>query len=302
MGLLEAMQENKGKRKMVLYWDIETLTYNKIEGREKPTKYKNVTYSVAIGWDNKGTIDVEVFPSFQAFFNDFFKYANRKDTITKSRTNIEMIAHNCNKYDNHFLLHDCQLIFNDLKRENLYMKSAEYNWNTISLKEAEIQSKEINLILEKRVKSSINLDLIMYLKGFKFIVTDNFMKTTTSIDTLGKKLRDGGYLTDNELKTDFQYDVFDLDEDMTEYQAHVYAYECFKRLDNEQMNYICNDVIILGQCHIHYSDIFPGFDYSKMTFSVNILESYLNNEFTRFQLLNKMENVKISYTDYKFLI
>lgn len=300
MGLLEAMQENKGKRKMILYWDIETLTYNKIEGREKPTKYKNVTYSVAIGWNNKGTIDVEVFPSFQAFFNDFFKYANRKDTITKSRTNIEMIAHNCNKYDNHFLLHDCQLIFNDLKRENLYMKSAEYNWNTISLKEAEIQSKEINLILEKRVKSSINLDLIMYLKGFKFIVTDNFMKTTTSIDTLGKKLRDGGYLTDNELKTDFQYDVFDLDEDMTEYQAHVYAYECFKRLDNEQMNYIRNDVIILGQCHIHYSDIFPGFDYSKMTFSVNILESYLNNEFTRFQLLNKMENVKISYTDYKF--
>lgn len=64
MGLLEAMQTHKGLRKMTLYWDIETLAYNKIEGRKQPTYYKNVVYSVAIGWDNQGTIDVEVFPLF----------------------------------------------------------------------------------------------------------------------------------------------------------------------------------------------------------------------------------------------
>ena len=159
MGLLKAMQAHKGLRKMTLYWDIETLAYNKIEGRKQPTNYKNVVYSVAVGWNNQGTIDVEVFPSFYSFFTTFFKYANRNDTITKSRTSIEMIAHNCNKYDNHFLLHDIQHIYSNVKIENLFMKSANTNENTVNMREAKSESKDENIVLEKRVKSSINLDL-----------------------------------------------------------------------------------------------------------------------------------------------
>lgn len=300
MGLLEAMKNHKGLRKMTLYWDIETLAYNKVEGRKQPTLYKNVVYSVAIGWNNNGVIDVEVFPSFFSFFKTFFKYAERRDTITKSRTSIEMIAHNCNKYDNHFLLHDIQHMYSNVKIENLFMKSAESNTNTVNMKEAKTDSKEENIVLEKRVKSSINLDLIFFLEGFKFVVVDNFMKTTTSIATLGKKLKDSGFLTDEQLKTDFQYDIFDIEEDMDDVESYAYAKECFNRLDNDQLTYIHNDVIILGQCHIHYSDIFPNFDYSKMTFSVNILESYMNNDLTSFQLLNKIGDMKLSYTDYYF--
>lgn len=301
MGLLEGMQQHKGQRNMTLYWDIETLAYNKVEGRNKPTKYKNVVYSVAVGWNNNGVIDVEVFPSFYAFYETFFKLASRKDTITKSRTVIQMIAHNCNKYDNHFLLHDTMIMFDGhIRRENLFMKSADTNENTVNMKEAKTDSKEDNIILEKRVKSSINLDLTMFLNGFKFVITDNVMKTTTSIATLGKKLKDGGYLTDDQLKTDFEYDIFDVERDMSDMEAKAYALDCFHTLDKDQMTYIHNDVIILGQSHIHYSDIFPNFDYSKMTFSVNILESYLNNETTRFQLLNQQNDDKISYTDYTF--
>lgn len=304
MGLLEAMQAHKGQRNLTLYWDIETLTYNKIDGRQKPTKYKNVVYSVAIGWNNNGKIDVEVFSSFKSFFDTFFEYASRKDTITKSRTTVSMIAHNCNKYDNHFLLHDVKYLFNDLRVENLFMKNALDNQNTVNMKEAKTDSKEENIVLEKRVKSSINLDLTLFLKGFKFVIVDNFMKTTTSIDVLGKKLKDSGYLTDDELKTDFQYDIFDVEHDMTDSEAYAYAYECFSKLDNNQMTYIHNDVIILGQSHIHYSEIFPNFDYSKMTFSVNIMNSYLNNEHTRFQLLNERyvegEKKEFNYTNYEF--
>ena len=178
MGLLEAMQKHKGQKNLYLYWDIETLNYNKVAGREKPTKYKNVTYSLAIGWYDGKHIDVEVFPSFKAFYQSFFDYAKRRDTIAKSKTTINMIAHNCNKYDNHFLLHDTQHFFSDdLIIENLYMKSADDNSNTINMNEAKLLSKETNVILEKRVKSSINLDLMMYLKGFKFNIIDNFMKT-----------------------------------------------------------------------------------------------------------------------------
>lgn len=304
MGLLQAMQEHKGQRNLTLYWDIETLAYNKIAGRQKPTHYKNVVYSVAIGWDNKGVIDVEVFPSFKSFFDTFFDYADRKDTITKSRTTVSMIAHNCNKYDNHFLLHDVKYLYSDLKVENLFMKNAEENANTVNMKEAKMDSKEHNIVLEKRVKSSINLDLILYLKGFKFVIVDNFMKTTTSIAVLGKKLRASGYVTDEQLKTDFEYDIFDIEDDMTDRQAYDYALKCFTQLDKDQMTYIHNDVIILGQSHIHYSDIFPNFDYSKMTFSVNIMNSYLNNEHTRFQLLNERyvdgEKMEFNYTNYQF--
>lgn len=301
MGLLEAMQKHKGQKNLYLYWDIETLNYNKVAGREKPTKYKNVTYSLAIGWYDGKHIDVEVFPSFKSFYESFFDYAKRRDTITKSKTTINMIAHNCNKYDNHFLLHDTQHFFSDdLIIENLYMKSADDNSNTINMNEAKLLSKETNVILEKRVKSSINLDLMMYLKGFKFNIIDNFMKTNTSIATLGKKLKDGGYISEDELKTDFDYDVFDVEHDMTDQQAYAYAYECFHQLTESQMTYIRNDVIILGMCHIHYSDIFPNFDYSAMTFSVNIMKSYINNETTRLQLLNQKGKQKISYTDFTF--
>lgn len=300
MGLLEGMKKAKGQKTFTLYWDIETLAYNKKAGSVKPTHYKNVVYSVAVGWNNNGVIDVEVFPSFKAFFDAFLQYAQYTDTINKSKTTVEMIAHNCNKYDNHFLKHDLLYLYDDMYCENLFMKSAETNEDTVNMKEAKLVSKEVDVILEKRVKSSINLDLLFFLKGFKFKIIDNFMKTTTSIATLGKKLKDSGYLTDDELKTDFQYDIFDIEEDMTETQAHDYALKCFNNLDHFQMTYIHNDVIILGQSHIHYSELFPGFDYSKMTFSVNILESYLNNETTRFQLLNQKGEEKISYTDYTF--
>lgn len=301
MSLLEGMQYYKGQNTFTLYWDIETLAYNKKEGRNKPTKYKNVTYSVAIGWNNNGVIDVEVFPSFFQFFKTFFKYADRKDTITKSKTTIQMIAHNCNKYDNHFLLHDLQYMYSDIKIENLFMKSAITNENTVNMKEAKSESKDENVVLEKRVKSSVNLDLTFFLEGFKFVIVDNLMKTMTNLATLGKKLKDGGFLTEDQLKTEFQYDIFDIEDDMTDSEAYEYAYECFKKLDKDQMTYIHNDVIILGQAHIHYSDMFPNFDYSAMTFSVNILRSYLNSPLTSFQLLNKIgENDQISYTEYKF--
>ena len=297
--LLEAMKRYKGERTPTLYWDIETLAYNKIEGRKKPTKYKNVTYSVAIGWNDNGQINVEVFPNFETFFNTFLEYSKRKDTITKSKTNIQMIAHNCNKYDNHFLEYDLIRSFNTAV-ENLYMKSAETNEETINLKQAKIQAKEENVILEKRVKSSVNLDMTFFLNGFKFNIVDNFMKTMTSISTLGKKLKDSGYLTDDQLKTEFQYDIFDIEGDMTHSQAKDYALKCFDKLTDKQMTYIHNDVIILGQSHIHYSDIFPNFDYSAMTFSVNILRSYLGNPLTSYQLLNKFGNDQTPLTDYQF--
>lgn len=298
-GYKQFIKSNKNSRSMVLYWDIETLQYNQKAGRRKPSEYKNVTYSVAIGYQDGEKIEVVVFPSFREFFEVTFDIlkGNRKKISCNAR--IDMIAHNNNKYDNHYLLHDL-LHFYEVTRENQYLKNALDNDDTVQMKEAKKRGKTENLVLEKRVKSSINLDLEIWLNGVHFKTIDNFMKTTASIKTLGKKLKDLGFLTDNELKTEFDYEVFNLDEDMTENTAHEYAYQCYKTLDDKQMTYIFNDVIILGQSHLHYSDMFPNFDYSKITFSMNILDSYLNSELTRLQLLNKYSNQEFINSKYRF--
>ena len=293
------IKSNKNSRSMVLYWDIETLQYNQKAGRRKPSEYKNVTYSVAIGYQDGEKIEVVVFPSFREFFEVTFDIlkGNRKKISCNAR--IDLIAHNNNKYDNHFLLHDL-LHFYEVTRENQYLKNALDNDDAIKMKDAKKRGKTENLVLEKRVKSSINLDLEFWLKGVHFKTIDNFMKTTASIKTLGKKLKDLGFLSDDELKTEFDYEVFNLDKDMTENTAHEYAYQCYKTLDDQQMTYIYNDVIILGQSHLHYSDMFPNFDYSKITFSMNILDSYLNSELTRLQLLNKYGNQEFINSKYRF--
>lgn len=298
-GYKKFIKSNKNSRSMVLYWDIETLQYNQKAGRRKPSEYKNVTYSVAIGYQDGEKIEVVVFPSFREFFEVTFDIlkGNRKKITCNAR--IDLIAHNNNKYDNHFLLHDL-LHFYEVTRENQYLKNALDNDDTVQMKEAKKRGKTENLVLEKRVKSSINLDLVFWLNGVHFKTIDNFMKTTASIKTLGKKLKDLGFLTDDELKTEFDYEVFNLDEDMTENTAHEYAYKCYKTLDEQQMTYIFNDVIILGQSHLHYSDMFPNFDYSKITFSMNILDSYLNSELTRLQLLNKYSNQEFINSKYRF--
>lgn len=294
--LLEAMQlEKKTKSQFTIYFDIETLTYNKEEGRKKPSLYKNVVYSVAIGVAIDYKIYVERFPTWEDFFDTFFEYQKRNDTIGKTKV-VRLIAHNTNKYDSHFLLHDLVYFYN-IDRENLYLKNATENDNAVLKKNFK---KSENVIFEKRVKSSINLDVNFTLNNTQFYVVDNFMKTHSSIAMLGKKLLKLGVIGEDKLKTDFQYDAFDLDDDMTDRQSYEYAKQVFNSLNEEQLTYIDNDIYILGYSHLYYSQIFPGFNYEEITFTRNILLSYLNNETTKFQLLNEMRNEKIKYTDFNF--
>ena len=304
--LLDFLRENKGHRNATLYFDIETLQYNIEKGQQRPSLYKNVTYSVCVGWFVGNEFQYEIYPSFKAFFDTFFKLINdNKGTITKSRTRINLIAHNTNKYDNMFLLHDLSYFYN-IERMNLKDNQAVEDYINISIKDSKKVGRETDVALEKRVKSRNNLDLQFYLNGFYFDVIDNFLKTHTSIAVLGKKLRDSGLLTDDDLKTEFDYEIFNRDDDMSDEQSYEYAYQCFTRLTDDQLKYIKNDVLILAYSHKYYGTIFPKFDYSAITFSQNILNSYLTTSLSKFQLLNKYRDsysgklAKISYTDYTF--
>src|SRR5699024_1369123 len=78
----------------------------------------------------------------------------------------------------------------------------------------------------------------------------------------------------------------------------------YNQLSNDELVYIRNDVILLAKSVYYYSDIFKGFDYSKKTFTSNILESYNTNNLTSFQLLNRIGQGKgkreIRYKEYQF--
>src|SRR5699024_4687081 len=100
------------------------------------------------------------------------------------------------------------------------------------------------------------------------------------------------------------YLKYNLKKDLTDEQAREYAQEIYNQLSNDELVYIRNDVILLAKSVYYYSDIFKGFDYSKKTFTSNILESYNTNKLTSFQLLNSIgqckEKREIRYTDYQF--
>src|SRR5690606_30775863 len=133
---------------------------------------------------------------------------------------------------------------------------------------------------------------------------DNWVKTNSSIRMLGGKLLRLGVVTEDELKTDFDYRKHNLEMDMPEEMARAYAKQIFDNLTPDELTYIKNDVILLAKSVYYYSQLFKGFDYSKRTFTSNILDSYNTNPLTSLQLLNRIGEGKdkheIRYTDYQF--
>src|SRR5699024_8480309 len=112
------------------------------------------------------------------------------------------------------------------------------------------------------------------------------------ISMLGKKLLRLGVVTEDELKTDFDYKKHNLKHDLEDEQARKYAKKIFDNLTEDELIYIRNDVILLAKSVYYYSDLFKGFDYSKKTFTSNILESYNTNRLISYQLLNRFSEGK----------
>ena len=300
--LKELLKDRKDFKNFTLFYDIETLTYNKVAGRETPREYKSMTYAVGVSWIDGDGVEYEIFPNFKKIFDTIIEvYAG-----LKHKPKIFLNAHNSNKFDNHFLRRDLIYYYN-ARVENFYLTTAttdEGNKNSVKIKQLKSKEDKDAIILEKRIKTSINLELTFFLKGIQFETVDNWVKTNSSIDMLGKKLLKIGVVAEDELKTDINYTQFDKEEDMSEEDARDYVYYVFLSLSFEMQKYIRNDVILLAKSVYYYSDLFNGFDYSKRTFTSNILESYNTNFLTSFQLLNTIgtgkEKQSIRYTDYQF--
>lgn len=294
--------DNKTLKNITLFFDIETYQYNEDQGSINPSSYKNMTYSVAVSWLDNKNVEYEILPDFKTMFDIIIEVYGGK----AKKPCIFLNAHNSNKYDNHFLRKDLLYYYPHMKVENFFLNTAtteETNDNALRLKDLSKKDKE-GIILEKRIKSSINLEMVFFLYGIQFETVDNWVKTNSSISMLGKKLQRLGVVSEDELKTDFNYTKFNLAEDLTDNQARQYARWIFKKLDKEELRYIRNDVILLAKSVYYYSDMFKGFDYSKRTFTSNILDSYNTNHLTSFQLLNRIGQGKdkheVRYTDYQF--
>ena len=294
--------DNKTLKNITLFFDIETYQYNEDQGSINPSSYKNMTYSVAVSWLDNKNVEYEIFPDFKTMFDIIIEVYGGK----VKKPSIFLNAHNTNKYDNHFLRKDLLYYYPHMKVENFFLNTAtteETNDNALRLKDLSKKDKE-GIILEKRIKSSINLEMVFFLYGIQFETVDNWVKTNSSIAMLGKKLQRLGVVSEDELKTDFNYTKFNLAEDLTDIKARQYARWIFKKLDKEELRYIRNDVILLAKSVYYYSDLFKGFDYSKRTFTSNILDSYNTNHLTSFQLLNRIGQGKdkheVRYTDYQF--
>lgn len=279
--LLDFLKKFKGK-KVSLYADIETFTCNKIEGIEHPTKYHSFTYSLAIAYFNDSD-----FPKVSVFnnFYDFFEKVKQKK-IRKSLS-FDIVFHNGEKFDNHFFIEEMQAYYN-LPVYTEHNKSANNIANKATRKMSTIDSEEKKhgLVLESRIKSSNNVAVKAYVHGRRVEFIDSFKKMNTSIAVLGKMLLNNNLITEEYLKTDFDYDCFDKDEDMNRENVKSYIKKCFESLNDKQMIYIRNDVIILALGVKHYKTLFYGFDFSKMTFTQNIKEEYSKyNKLAEFQLL-----------------
>lgn len=282
-GLLNYLKKLKRVKSIQLFCDIETLTVNKEAGGEKPSKYHSYTYSLAIAYFK----DDDDFPSVAVFNNfvDFFEQVKEKKI--KKSLQFEMIFHNGEKFDNHFAIEELSKHFN-LPIYNEYNKSLnnEANEGNESLSNIDTETKNHGCILESRIKSSNNVSVKAFIHGRKIVFTDSFKKMNTSIKVLGNMLLNNHLITEEYLKTDFDYQAFDKDYDMSENDITSYVKRCFESLNEQQLIYIRNDVIILALGVKHYQKLFYGFDFSKMTFTQNIKEEYSQyNKLAEFQLL-----------------
>src|SRR5699024_9767561 len=92
----QMLKDRKMLKSITLFFDIETIQYNELACEEFTSKYKNMTFSVAVGWIENGIVEYEIFPNFREMFDIIIEVYGS----VKKKPLIKLNAHNTNKYDN----------------------------------------------------------------------------------------------------------------------------------------------------------------------------------------------------------
>src|SRR5699024_12511548 len=108
--------------------------YNELAGEEFPSKYKNMTFSVAVGWIENGIVEYEIFPNFREMFDIIIEVYGS----VKKKPLIKLNEHNTNKYDNHSMGKDLLYYYPFMEVENYWLQTAttvESNKNFLTFKD-----------------------------------------------------------------------------------------------------------------------------------------------------------------------
>lgn len=288
--LKEYIEENK-TNKIDFYLDLETYQYNLDQGKDKPSLYKNMIYSLAVTFFYKGVLYYRNYYNLKDFIDEL-----NYSTDSNKKYKFNFIAHNGFKYDFHFLRWEFIYYYN-LPIENLFVYSANDNANANTSK---IKGSE-NVILEKRVKSANNLDMVVLLNNFTFYFEDSYLKTGLSLELLGKKLLRAGVIDESKLKTTLDYTKYDRVENLSDEEAKRRAKIVFYNLTDDEKVYIYNDVYILAYVYQAFNVLFPSYDKSNNIYTQNILNAYNTNSFSSYQLLLSVgKDLDINYSEYDF--
>src|SRR5699024_12569875 len=95
----EMLENRKMFKTITIFFDIETYKYNEDVGKDFTSYYKNMTFSVAVSWIEKGIDEYEIFPNFKKMFDTVFEVHGKSKKIPV----IKLNKHNTNKYDNNIL-------------------------------------------------------------------------------------------------------------------------------------------------------------------------------------------------------
>lgn len=300
----ECNERKKGVE--TFYYDLETFTVNREAIKSKPTEQKSYTYSFACSFFlNDGTLCWDMFPCFRDFFEFLKANGLKKQTSAKK---IRLIAHNAEKYDNHFLRWE---LVNYYHCKSHLLDSKALNTIYIQKRPTTLQRRDSrNIMLESRVRASTRLELHFNLDNYVFETVDSYLKTGESLAQGGYKLLNHGLIDEKYLKTSLDYNKYDSEKDLRIDFLEDYRNNIFENLTEDEKIYIRNDVILLAHICKNYSKLYYGFDFENRTKTQGIMKSYTDNENTdtktkqkiKWQLLkeyNSKKDERLNLSEYR---
>lgn len=277
-----------------LFFDIETFTYNKLAGYKNPSEYKHQVFSVCVGWVVNHVVHYEDFTTFKDFLT-----VCENEKLPKS-TKITLYAHNSNRYDNHFLLSELLYNYPELKEHHypMYLPQATDNQDTQTLKRL---NQSPRFVLEKRVKSKTNLELVFRLSKVRYQTRDTFnISGNLALGKIGDRMYKMGLIAEDNLKTTLDYEKYDDFQDHPRWEMIDKAKSIHNNLTVDELTYIHNDIILLATFWDNYGKINVGFDKEKITFSQNVMAEYLTTPLATYQIKNQFNETRLKYTNYVF--
>lgn len=290
--------------------DIETFSYNMQMSRKAPTLMKSRMFTFTVSWyDETGRIYTVSVPSIRYFIDDFllpYAKATKGKSSRSGFKRVNFYVHNGNKFDNHFLAKEIHEVYH-AKYKNWEDKKSKVKINLGKHMSRGEQGE--NYILEKRVKGMSHLSFSAVINDLQIDTYDTVMKTGCALSVCGQMLLSAGCITEDKLKTTFDYAKYHYQEDMTDLEANVLAHKLFNDLNEEEWVYIANDTYLLSSLRQNFHIIFPGFDFDKQTKTQNIINAYKRNRLAEYQILGKVtvqeetslqpDIYEVNYSDYE---